>query len=183
MATLHALAEGLEWFVRASPPAPGLFLYLAAAAIPVMLVHELGHTLVAVRRIGAPVSASGGSTRQLVRIRLRRLSFMVNELGRRADHERSASLSAARTSARDVALIALAGPLTSLVCLLAAEAGLWASHESGFLHNVFWAIAVVSVLGVFSILPLELQERPGGRRVRTDGRVALYAARAVRTLR
>jgi hypothetical protein len=180
---LHFLALAFAKFARASPSLPGLFLYLAIVGIPATLLHELGHAVIARRRLGGEVRISVGTAGKLANVRLGQITMSINALGhpgRRAGH---ASFAASRASARDVVLIALAGPAASLVgCVLTAWA-LSSSQTSGVWHDLMWAATAAGAFGVLNIVPFKFQERRDGPRLRSDGLVALRAARVARSLR
>ena len=164
------------------PEMPALLLYLAAAAVPAILLHQLGHALVSFRRLGGPVNLSPGVTSTLVSIRIRRLRLHVSALSHAAEPASPASLAAVRASARDVMLVAVAGPAASLVCSALAACALSLTPGTGPAHDFLWASAATGLLGVLTVVPLVFQERPGGPRLRTDGRLVLDAVRAVRQL-
>jgi hypothetical protein len=162
---------------------PTLFAYVLALSLPMTCLHELGHALAAARRLGDPVHISVGGTRRLLRIRFRRLTMAVNALPYRASLGGYDSIDASRASARDLLLVALAGPLASLTGFLAAAIALSSVSTSGSWHDLLWAAAVTNLAACVSIVPLELRERRGGPRLRTDGRLVLDAVRARRALR
>jgi hypothetical protein len=182
MGVVGALADAVKSFIDSGPgaAAPG---YLLVATIPVVLAHELGHAIVAARRLGGPVHISVGGTGALLRVRLRRLTLAVNAVPRRSGADGFASFDAARATARDVTLIALAGPAASLLCAVLGAIALSSSARTSVVHNFMWAVTAVGLLGVLNLVPFDLQERRGGPRLRSDGRLALEAARASRALR
>jgi hypothetical protein len=162
---------------------PALLLYLAAAAVPLAMLHELGHALVAWRRLAVPIQASVGGTGTFLSIRVGRLTLTVNALTHPDETPDPASVAAARASARDLVLVALGGPVSSLLGSVIAVCALALAPKSGGVHDVLWALTVMGLLGALSIVPLVFQERPGGPRLRTDGRLALEAAHVGRRLR
>lgn len=182
---MHGLSDPVGLIDRFSsvPGMPALFLYLAAAAIPVMMLHEFGHALVASRRLGVPIHASLGGTGTFLSIRLGRLTLTVNALTHPAESPEPAAVAEARSSARDLILVALGGSAASLLACAVAACGLLLGPGSGALHDLLWAAAAMGLLGALPMLPLVFQERPGGPRLRTDGRLALEAARIGRRLR
>src|SRR2546425_184321 len=182
---MHGVSDpvGLIDRFTSIPSTPALFLYLAAAAVPGILLHELGHALVASRRLGDPLHISVGGTGTLLSIRIRRLRLDVSALSHAAQPPSSTSVDAVRASARDVMLVALAGPAASLLCSALAACALSLAPGTGLGHDFLWATTAMGLLGVLTVVPLVFQERPGGPRLRTDGRLALDAARAVRPLR
>jgi hypothetical protein len=182
MVTLSGVGPAIQRFVGSGPHAPALFGYLLVAAVPVALLHQLGHAMVAARRAGGPVGVSLGSTRHLLRSQLRRVRLTASLLAPSAPAGGPGSFDAARASASDLALIALGGPIASLAGFAAAACGLASSAGHGSLHDLLWAVTVVGFVAVLSVLPLELKERTSGAHLRTDGRVALEAMRAKRSL-
>ena len=180
---LHELAGAIDRFMRSSPGMPVLLAYIAAAGVPVTLLHELGHALVGVRRLGVPVYVSVGSAGRLLSVRLGRLTLTVNPFAHPARPGGFAELDAGRASARDLMLFALAGPAASLLGFALAAWALSAAPDTGLLHNFLWAATCCGLFGVLNVVPFVLQERRGGRSLRSDGRLALDAARAGRSLR
>jgi hypothetical protein len=182
---MHAVADpaGLLERLTSVPGMPALLLYLAAAAVPLAVLHELGHAVVAWRRLGVSIQASVGGTGTFLSIRIGRLTLTVNALTHPDETPDPASLAAARASARDLALVALGGPVSSLLGSVIAVCALAVAPKSGGVHDVLWALTVMGLLGALSIVPLVFQERPGGPRLRTDGRLALEAAHVARRLR
>jgi hypothetical protein len=182
MAAMSGLGHAIGHFIESRPATPGLFGYLAAAAVLAALLHELGHALVAVTRADAPVQMSFGGTRHLLRVRLRRLKLTAGLLADPAPAAGSDSREAARAAARELILLALGGPIASLCGFAAAACGLAAVAGHGFLHNCLWAITVTCFVAALGAVPLEIGERRGGARLRTDGRIVLDALRAQRSL-
>jgi Peptidase family M50 len=178
---LRDLADVIDHFMRSGPGMPAALIYFAVVAAPLTLLHELGHALVAAHRLGGPVHISLGARGRLVRIRLRRLTMAVSALPHPARLGGYASFDASRASARDLLLVALAGPAASLVAFVVAALALSSVSHAGTAHDVLWAATASSLLSVLlSLVPLEFQEHRGGPKLRTDGRVALEAIRAHR---
>jgi hypothetical protein len=182
VAALTGLGAAIQRFIDSGPAPPALFGYLLAAALPVALLHELGHALVAARRSGSPVRISPGSTRHLLRAQLRRARLNASLLAPSGSAGGPASFDAARARARDLTLVALGGPVASLAGFAAAASGLAASAGGGSLHDLLWAATVLGFIAALSVVPLEVQQRKSGAHLRTDGRVALEAVRARRAL-
>jgi hypothetical protein len=179
---LSGAGGAIQRFIDSGPQAPALFGYLLVAAVPVALLHQLGHAVVAARRGEAPVRASLRSTRHLLRSRLRRVRLTASLLAPSTPTGGPASFDAARASARDLTMIALGGPIASLAGFAAAASGLAWSSGHGSPHDLLWAATVVGFIAALSMLPLEVKERHSGAHLRTDGRVALEAMRAKRSL-
>jgi hypothetical protein len=180
---LHALAHGIDRFAHTGPSVPAVFVYLMAAAVPAALLHELGHGLMAAWRFGGPVHVSVGGARKLLRVPLRRLAMAAGSPAEREQVGPDPFLDAMRGSAREVMLVALAGPAASLLGFALAAGALSLAPAGGSWHDFLWAATGVSLLGVLTIVPLKFEERRGGSRVRTDGRMAFDALRAARALR
>jgi hypothetical protein len=181
---MRELAEAVQRFLNASPGMPATLLYVSIAAIPVILVHELGHALMAARRLGAPVHVSVGATGRLLRVHFRRLTMAVNALPHPHGLGGYATFDASRASAFDLLLVALAGPAASLCSFALAALALATSPAAGVVHDVLWAATLDSLAWLLlNIVPLEVQERREGPKLRTDGLLALQAMRAVRAFR
>lgn len=180
VALLHDLAGVIQRFMHAEPGMPVVLVYLAGVAVPMTLLHELAHALVAARRLGGPVHVSVGGTGKLVRIHLRRLTMAVNALPHPSRLGGYTSFDASRASARDLLLVALAGPAASLAGFIVSALALSSAPPTGVVHNLLWAATAANLFGVLNIVPLEFQERREGPRLRSDGRIALQAIRASR---
>jgi hypothetical protein len=180
---LYHLADAIARFMDSSPGFPVGLLYLAVAAMPMTLLHELGHAVVARRLLDGEVQVSVGSAGKLAEMRLGQIALSVNALSHRGGAAGVASFDASRATARDVLLIALAGPAASAVGVVLSAWGLSACSPSGALHDVLWAATLAGIFGVLNLVPLTFQERRDGAPLRTDGRLALDARRAARALR
>jgi hypothetical protein len=183
MELLRTILAAIDDFMKSGPGLPATLAYLTIAAVPVTLLHELGHAVVAMRRLREPVLVSVGSTGQLLRARVGRLTMTVNALGNPAQPGGFAAFDAARASARDIILIALAGPIASLLGAAIAAVAYSAAPTTGPWHDLLWALTFSGVGSVIlNVVPFEIEQRRGGLRLRTDGRLALDAARAVRSM-
>jgi hypothetical protein len=171
----------IDHFIRSSPGMPATFTYLAAVAVPTTLLHELAHALVAARRLGGRVHVSVGARGSLVRIHLRRLSMAVNALPHAA---RLGGFDALRAAARDLLLVALAGPAASLAGFALSALVLSYVPRAGTVHDLLWAATAANLCAaLLSLIPFQFQEHRGAPKLRTDGRVALEAIRARRAFR
>jgi hypothetical protein len=94
-----------------------------------------------------------------------------------------AEFDATDATARDVLLIALAGPAASLVGTMLTAWALSACSPSGVLHDLLWAATLGGAFAVLNLVPITFQEQRDGPPVRTDGRLALDALRVARALR
>jgi hypothetical protein len=180
---LYDLADAIVRFMDASPGFPIGILYIAVAAMPMTLLHELGHALVARRLLGGEVQVSVGTAGKLAQMRLGQIALSVNALSSPGRAAGVAEFDGSRATAGDVLLIALAGPAASLLGAIVSAWGLSAGSPSGVLHDLLWATTLAGVFGVLNLVPLTFQERREGPPVRTDGRLALDALRVARALR
>jgi hypothetical protein len=180
---LYGMAAAVVSFMDASPQFPQSLFYLALGAVPVTLIHELGHALTARRLLGTPVHVAVGSVGKIAEFELGRISVSLNALGSPTRVAGSATFDASRARAGDILLIALTGPAASAVGLLVSLAMLSASPTTGFAHGVIWATVLGGAFAVLNLIPFAYQERRGGPRMHTDGRLALDAARALHSLR
>jgi hypothetical protein len=180
---LYSLADAIVRFMDSSPGLPISLVYLAVGSLPVTLLHELGHAVAARRLIGGDVQVSVGSAGKLAEMRLGQIALAVNALSYPGRASGVAEFDASRATARDVVLIALAGPATSLFGTVLAAWALSAASPSGVLHDLLWAATLAGVFGVLNIIPLSVQERRNGPALRSDGRLALDALRVARALR
>jgi hypothetical protein len=78
---LYGPAGAVMTFMDTGPGFPQLLIYLALAAIPVTLVHELGHAVAASRLLGTPVSVAVGSIGTIARVELGQISVSLNAVG------------------------------------------------------------------------------------------------------
>ncbi len=183
MDLLYAIAEAIVEFMNGGPGLIAGLLYITIAGIPVILIHELGHALMAVRRLGADVDITVGGAGRIAQFRLGQINaslFAVHGAGATAG---SATFDASRASAKDVLWIALAGPAASLIGMVVAVLCFSSAPTDGFLHDVLWAVVFVSLAGVGNLVPLTFDANKPGESYETDGRVALSALRVIRELR
>lgn len=180
---LYGLADTIVRFMDSGPPLLLALLYLTIVGVPATLAHELGHAIAARRLLGAEVGITVGSTAKMVEMRLGEISVSLNALAHPARVAGSAMFNASRATARDVLLIALAGPAASIVGKLITAWALSRVAPAGLAHDLFWAATLAGGFGVLELVPLTLQERRRGPSIRTDGRLALDALRAARAAR
>jgi hypothetical protein len=178
---LYDLADIVYRFMESGPGFPVGLLYILLAAIPVTLLHELGHAVAARRLLGGEVRVSVGSAGKLAEMRLGQVALSINALSQPGKVAGVAEFDDTRATARDVLLIALAGPAASLVGTVLTAWAL-ASTSAGVGHDLLWGVTLGGAFAVLNLVPLTLKER-GGASVRTDGRLALDALRVARSLR
>jgi hypothetical protein len=152
----------------------------------VTLIHEGGHLFAALWTGQERVSLRIGTFGQLIDQRLGsvRMNVALATAPWRSGGE--VSFDAARTTARQMLGIALAGPAASLVGA-AATAWIAASTDSTAVSEFFAWATVAGVLAVIlTLIPMTLTEgtrhRPGAR-VKSDGGHALDALRVLVDLR
>ena len=115
-------------------------------------------------------------------MRLGEITVSLNALSEPGRLGGYAEFDDSRATARDVVLIAVAGPAASLVGTV-FTAWLFSGAPAGTLRDVLWALTLAGVFGVLNLIPFSFQERRDGPSLRTDGRLALDALRVVRALR
>jgi hypothetical protein len=165
-------------FMDMMPRGAWLLVLFVAVGIPTTLIHELGHAATARRRLGGDVAVSVGNTTPLATLRWGRVTANINAFSKPGAVAGSASISASQATARDVLLIALAGPAASLA-QFAICAPLYAMVSPGLLHDVLWMATAGGAGGfLINLVPMRLHENDTGRTIATDGRLALDALRA-----
>jgi membrane-associated protease RseP (regulator of RpoE activity) len=180
---LYDLAAGFESFMNSGPGFPVSLLYLAVAGIPVVLLHELGHAIAARRLLGGEVKVSVGTAGELAELRLGQLAVTINALSHPGSPSGMAEFEASRATARDILLIALAGPVASLAGTVLTGWALSAVTGPGVVSDLLRAATMVGAFCVLNLVPLTLEGRGGGTWLRTDGRLALDALRVARATR
>jgi hypothetical protein len=152
------------------------FIVLFFVAEPlVALVHELGHGVVAAKRLPGEVVVQVGGPKPLVRTRIGRLDIRIHPLvipGRAGGH---CSYDGTHCTRRDVFWIALAGPAAALLF----GAALWDLTRllelGGPLHTLATLTLFVAVgSSIICLLPLKLTDSRGVT-LHTDGAQALAA--------
>ena len=180
---LDGPAQAIVNFMNSAPAFPQAIVFIALGAIPVTLLHELGHALAARRLLGTPVAVAVGSVGKLAELELGRIIVSLNALGSPGRVDGSATFDASRARAFDILLIALAGPAASAIGLIVSLELLWASAATGVVHSLLWAITLGGVFAVLNLIPFAFEEQRGGPSLKTDGRLALDAAQSMRLQR
>jgi hypothetical protein len=78
MNVLYDLAEEIVQFMDSSPGLAVSLVYIIVAAVPVTVLHELGHAVAARRLLGGDVRVSVGSAGKLAEMRLGQIALSVN---------------------------------------------------------------------------------------------------------
>jgi hypothetical protein len=180
---IYAVAEAIYRFMESGPALPLAFVYIALAAIPVTLLHEFGHAFAAKRLLETQVQVSVGSAGKIAELRLGQITASINALSVPGRVAGTAAFDASRATAKDVVSIAVAGPFASFAGTIVTAGLLASAPAAGIAHDFLWAAVGSGVFGVLNLVPLEFQERRGGPRVRTDGRLAIDALRVALALR
>ena len=180
---LYDAAATVHNFMLSGPGIPVAVVYIFLGAIPVTLVHELGHALAARRLLDASVDIGIGSFGEVARVQLGEISMRVNALASPLRAAGSAEFDASEAYARDVLLIALAGPAASAIGTAVAIAALAVAPADGFVHHVVWATVLGGVFGVLNLIPFKYRDRANGPLHQSDGWLALHAARTMYALR
>ena len=180
---LYAIAETIVKFMNGGPGFFAGLLYITIAALPVVLLHEFGHALMAVRRLGTDVEVTVGGAGRIAQFRLGQINASLFALQGAGATGGSAAFDASRASARDVLWIALAGPAASLLGLVVAMLCFANGPVDGFLHDLLWAAVFTSFAGVANLVPITFDADKPGESYETDGRIALSALRVISELR
>lgn len=176
---LHFVIAQFVNFMNDMPSTPALVLATLVVTGPATLFHELGHAVVARRRLASSVVITVGTTGKLGTVRLGPIAAHIYALGAPGRAAGSATFDARNMTAKDAVAIALAGPAASLLWLVVC-ARAWDLHRGGMLGAVLWVATFEGLFGsLVNLVPMTLLER-NGRAFRTDGRHALDAWRALR---
>ena len=182
MDVLYWLAQVVFDFMNGAPSLPLDLVYLLVIGTPIILLHELGHALVAVRRLGTDVEVTVGNAAELAQMRLGQVNAAIFALPNPLAPAGTASFDGSLATARDVLWIALAGPVVSLIGLVLAVLCFSAAPADGFLHDVLWAAVFTSMYGPLNLIPFKFSGDGEGQ-FASDGRMALDALRVIRELR
>ena len=183
----------IAWLIRPSRAfdeamlAAPLWMFVLSGVIvlfPVVLAHEFGHALMARRLLpDEPVKITVGSAFEVAELRLGELSISVNALMSPIGQAGVAEFDASRAYARDIVLIALAGPAASAVALLLSIAALAVAPAIEIARLAVCSSILLNAFGVLNIVPLAYRNRRKGPVHHTDGRVVLDAVRVLHALR
>lgn len=179
-AVLHEIEQSARFLTSEGGPSLLALVVLSLFVVPLVVwVHELGHALVAMRLLDAEVELTVGSVGKVLEAQWGSLQVRVNALGGQGQ----VSLDGARATARDMLLISLAGPAAS-ACGLVVTAVALAWVPPGLVHDAIWVAMLFSVAATLSVVPLAVSRAaPGRPEVRSDGQLALAAARVLWQLR
>lgn len=176
---LHFLVAQVVNFMAAMPSFPTLVLATLVVTGPATLVHELGHAIVARHRLSTTVDVQVGTTGRLATVRLGPIAAHIAVLGLPGRPAGSAMFDAANMTAKDALAIALAGPAASLLWLVVC-ARAWDLHRGGVVGDLLWVATAEGVCGsLLNLVPMTLLESDGHTAIRSDGRQALDAWRAL----
>jgi hypothetical protein len=177
---LYAIASALMDFMNSAPPVLLWLVLIPVVGAPLTLLHELGHALAALRLLGDRVDVVIGTHGRVARVRLGRIALAVNAWAPLAGVAGTASFDDSAARARDVLWIALAGPAVSLAGTVLTAVALGATDRGGLAHHVLWtATALGASAGVLNLIPMSA-DGPMSDGLRSDGRLALDALRAMR---
>jgi hypothetical protein len=182
MDLLQTIAEAIVDYMDNGPGFLLTLLYSAIAWYPVILLHEFGHAVAAVLLLGEDVDVEVGSAGKLAELQLGRIAVSMNAVAG-PGQAGVAQFDDSRATARDVLLIALAGPAASLAGTGLTALVLWAASPGGFLAGVLWAATLLGAGGVLNLVPFRYQVTRSRPAWRSDGLLALDALRVVHALR
>jgi hypothetical protein len=167
-------------FMDAMPAFPAVLVAMLVVTGPATLFHELGHAIVARHRLSTAVDIHVGTTGRLTTVHLGPIAAHIAVLGLPGRAAGTATFDASNMTAKDALAIALAGPAASLLWLV-VSARAWDLHSGGMLGGLLWAATFAGVAGsLLNLVPMTLLESDGRTTIRTDGRQALDAWRALR---
>jgi hypothetical protein len=176
---LETLVAAVVRFMDAMPAVPIAVLATMVVAVPVTLVHELGHALMARRRLDTEVDVQVGTSGRIATVRLGRIAAEIHAWGMPGRVAGQAAFDGSAATALDAALIALAGPAASLIGFVVCACA-WSATSGGIVRDLLWAATLEGAgASLVNLIPMALHEH-GGRVVRTDGRVVLDAAHSAR---
>jgi hypothetical protein len=176
---LHFVIAQFVNFMNAMPSIPALVVATLVVTAPATLIHELGHAIVARRRLSTTVDVQVGTTGSLPTVPLGPIAAHIAVLGLPGRVAGSATFDARNMTAKDALAIALAGPAASLLWFV-VFARAWDLHRGGVVGDLLWLATFEGLCGcLLNLVPMTLLES-NGNPFRTDGRQALDAWRALR---
>jgi hypothetical protein len=167
---------GLPWWIG----------WIVLISLLVTVIHEGGHLLAALWTDQEQVSVQVGSYGQLIEQRLGAVRLDISALNVPWRTSGAVSFDAAVTTARQMLIIALAGPAASLA---GAAGTAWiAGSTSPSAASRFFAMATAMgvITAILNLIPMTYTEgtrRRPGPRIASDGRHALNALRVLADLR
>jgi hypothetical protein len=177
---LHFVIAQFVNFMNAMPSFPALVLATLVVTGPATLIHELGHAVVARRRLSTSVDVQVGTTGRLATVHLGPIAAHISVLGLPGRVAGSATFDGFNMTAKDALAIALAGPAASLLWLVVC-ARAWDLHRGGLVGDLLWLATFEGLFGcLINLVPMTLLESDGRTAIRSDGRMALDAWRALR---
>jgi hypothetical protein len=183
MDLLYDVLEGGLAYQESGPPLWLTLISLVIVSIPVILLHELGHAIAAKRALRTEVEVTVGNAGRLTEVALGDISVELNALAAFAGRAGVAVFDDSRARARDIILIACAGPAASLLGTVVTALLLSAVPSGSLVHTLLWtATGVGAAAVVLNLIPMEITQR-SGERWRTDGKLALDAYRTLEKLR
>jgi Zn-dependent protease len=179
MPFLYDVAAAFAHFTDGAPPLALLVVLCPIAGMAVVLLHELGHALVAHRLLGTPVRVTVGRHARFAGLQLGKVEHERNAVGRLSG---TTQLEDSAARARDVVWIALAGPAASLAGTVLTATVLAAAQPDGIVHAAAWTATSAGIVALlFNLIPAQSAE-PSGALLRSDGRLALDALRITREM-
>lgn len=182
MDLLETIAEAIVNYIDNGPGFLVTMVYVFVAGYPMVLLHEFGHAVAAVRLLGEDVQVEVGKVGKLAELQLGRIAVSMNAIGP-PGQAGVAEFDGSRATARDVLLIAIAGPAASLMGVLVTVFVLYAASPSGVFAGLLWAATFMGVIGVLNLVPFRYQVTRRAPASRSDGLLALDAARVLYALR
>ena len=175
---LYTILKPFHDFMMSAPGFPWFLLYFALAFIPACLVHELGHGIAACRLIPGAVKIVVGAGPTLAAFRIGRLRVDLHLWPSLKKVDGYTLYDTSKATLGAVFLIAIAGPIASLIGGVGSALLFSAAPDSGVLHDFLWAVTFDGFGAVVLCgLPYTLED-PDGRTYPTDGRIALDVLKA-----
>jgi hypothetical protein len=179
---VNAFADAMN----GGPGFPWWIGWIVLVGLLVTVIHEGGHLLAALWTGQEQVAVQIGSWGQLIEQKLGAVRLDVNVLSVPWRTRGEVSFDAALTTAHQMLIIALAGPVASLA---GAAGTAWiAASTSASAASEFFAMATVTgvLAAILNLIPMRLHEgtrrRPGAP-IETDGRHVLHALQVLADLR